>query len=1156
MTYNILDFPDAIGTQRVPSFRTVIDEVQPDILVVQEMHTSSGVNEFLDDVLNFTTPNLYSNAPFIDASFDTENALFYKSSSVNFISQDTILTNIRAISEYTLESNTFVPQEFKIYSVHLKSSEGSANEQQRLVEATILRNRTNQLPIGTEFMVVGDFNLYSDQEPAFQKLIGSEANNNGRFRDPINQSGNWHNNSSYSQIHTQSTRTSSVGSGGALGGLDDRFDFILPSYGMNDNFGIDFLPSTHIAFGNDGNHYNQSINSGSNSAVSSVVANALNFASDHLPVVMDFAVYSLADSTNPQINSASALNSNTVRVQFDENISQQTAESVLNYSVNNGLGNPTTAVQFSGNQVDLTFAQNIVSGITYILTVNNIQDTDGNLIDPNSTTTFFLSLTPLAGDLVISEFFKNPSAVSDSDGEFVEIYNPTANTYDLNGLTLRDNGTESHTINSPNPLLIQPNDFFVFGINGDSNTNGGFQVDYVYETFFLSNSTNGDEIVLTDGATIIDEVIFSNALGFPNPTGSSLELSSLNSDNSIGSNWQVSTIPLGNGDFASPGFFFETTPPTIDTVQVLTANLISVEFSEAVNLATSQNPSNYSIDNSIGNPVTANFASGSTHVIELTLPQNLTSATFTLTVNNVQDLSGNVILPNSTAIFSYTAPDPIEIIITEFMRNPSAVSDLAGEFVELYNPTNSPINIDGFILKDNDIETHTIDNGGSLLIPPNDFLVLGINGDTNTNGGINVDYVYQNFFLSNSSNGDEVVIEANGIVLDEVIFSDALGFPNPSGKSLEISSLTADNSIASNWIESTNQLPSGDFATPGFFTTAVPTPPTIDTILALNTNLISVEFSESVDSTTALDQNNYFINNSIGNPSSVSFAIGSSEIVELTLSQPLTNGNFTLTVNNVEDLDGNVILPNSTANFSYTTSVVVNLVITEIMKNPTAVSDSDGEFVEIFNPTTNPINIDGFVLRDNGSESHTIDNGGSLIIQPNSFLVLGINGDSNVNGGIIVDYVYSTFFLSNSANGDEVILEDNGIVIDEVIFSSSLGFPNPTGKSIEVTSLTVDNSLGSNWTEATNQLPNGDFATPGFFGSSAQIDAPSVSIQISGTDLILSWSAVTNATNYDVYELDLLSQVESLLGNSTSLNFTINNFSLNSQKYYFVKSKN
>lgn len=1156
MTYNILDFPDAIGTQRIPSFRTVVDEIQPDILVVQEVHTNSGANEFLDDALNFTTPNLYSKAPFIDASFDTENVLFYKSSRVNFISQDTILTSIRAISEYTLQTNTFVPQEFKIYSVHLKSSEGTANEQQRLAEATNLRNRTNQLPLGTEFMVVGDFNLYTDQEPAYQKLIGSEANNNGRFRDPINQSGNWHNNSFYSSIHTQSTRTSSVGSGGALGGLDDRFDFILTSYGMNDNFGIDYIASTYNAFGNDGNHYNQSINSGSNSAVSSVVANALNFASDHLPVVMDFAVYSLADTTAPQIISASALNSNTVRVEFDENVSQQSAESVSNYFVNNGIGNPSSATQISGNQIDLTFSQNISSGVTYILTINNVQDTDGNLIEANSTTTFFLSLTPSVGDLIISEIFKNPSAVSDGDGEFVEIYNPTANTYDLNGLILRDNDTESHTITTTNPLLIQPNDFLVFGINGDTNTNGGFQVDYVYDSFFLSNSSNGDEVVITDGTTVIDEVIFSNALGFPNSSGSSMELTSLTADNSVGSNWQSSTIPLGNGDFASPGFFFETTPPTIDTVQVLSANLISVEFSEAVDLTTSQNPNNYSIDNSIGNPVSANFASGSTHVIELQLAQNLTTATFTLTVNNVEDLSGNVILPNSIASFSYVAPDPIEIIITEFMRNPSAVNDLDGEFVELYNPTNSPIDIDGFVLKDNDIETHTIDNGGSLIIQPNDFLVLGINGDTSTNGGIPVDYVYQNFFLSNSSNGDEVVIEANGIVLDEVIFSDALGFPNPNGKSLEIVSLTADNSIATNWIESTNQLPSGDFATPGFFTTTSPTPPTIDTVFVLNSNLISVEFSKSVESVTALNNSNYSINNGIGNPSSVSFASGSTKIVELTLSQALTNGNFVLTINNVEDLDGNAIASNSTANFSYSTSIVINLVITEIMRNPSAVSDSDGEFVEIFNPTTNPINIDGFILKDNGTESHTIDNGGSLIIQPNGFLVLGINGDSNTNGGIPVDYVYSTFFLSNSANGDEVVLEDNGTIIDEVIFSSSLGFPNPTGKSLEVISLTADNSIGSNWTEATNQLPNGDFATPGFFGSSAQIDAPNVSVQISGSDLILSWNAVTGATSYDIYELDLVSQTETLLGNSTSQNFTINNFSLNSQKYYFVKSKN
>jgi len=54
---------------------------------------------------------------------------------------------------------------------------------------------------------------------------------------------------------------------------------------MNDTGGITILPQTIWAYGNDGNHYNDSINKPPNTAVPQNVANALHYSSDHLPVV-------------------------------------------------------------------------------------------------------------------------------------------------------------------------------------------------------------------------------------------------------------------------------------------------------------------------------------------------------------------------------------------------------------------------------------------------------------------------------------------------------------------------------------------------------------------------------------------------------------------------------------------------------------------------------------------------------------------------------------------------------------------------------------------------------------------------------------------------------------------------------------------------------
>ena len=65
----------------------------------------------------------------------------------------------------------YTTAELRIYSQHLKASSGSANEQQRLGEAIGIRDSMNAVPPGTHAILLGDFNIYSNNEPAFQKLL-------------------------------------------------------------------------------------------------------------------------------------------------------------------------------------------------------------------------------------------------------------------------------------------------------------------------------------------------------------------------------------------------------------------------------------------------------------------------------------------------------------------------------------------------------------------------------------------------------------------------------------------------------------------------------------------------------------------------------------------------------------------------------------------------------------------------------------------------------------------------------------------------------------------------------------------------------------------------------------------------------------------------
>lgn len=290
LTYNLLNYEDE--NNREDDYVMILDLVEPDLIIAQEIIGQTGYAHFQSDVLDVLEPNIWSSAPFTNQSAQQDIALYYKSDIFTFIGTSVVYTaqssGTRDVIEWVMLHN-LSGIEFNVYGVHLKASSGSSNANQRLQETTILRNHLNNLAPNF-FIVGGDFNIYSNNsssEPAFDMLTSSSDDNDGQMFDPINRIGHWHNNSSYSDVHTQSPRTSSFG-GGANGGMDDRFDWLFVSQSILDQDSpMQYVEGTYWAVGNDGNHFNDAINDGNNNSVSEEIADALHDASDHLPVYMD-----------------------------------------------------------------------------------------------------------------------------------------------------------------------------------------------------------------------------------------------------------------------------------------------------------------------------------------------------------------------------------------------------------------------------------------------------------------------------------------------------------------------------------------------------------------------------------------------------------------------------------------------------------------------------------------------------------------------------------------------------------------------------------------------------------------------------------------------------------------------------------------------------
>jgi hypothetical protein len=174
-----------------------------------------------------------------------------------------------------------------------------------------------------------------------------------------------------------------------------------------------------------------------------------------------------------------------------------------------------------------------------------------------------------------------------------------------------------------------------------------------------------------------------------------------------------------------------------------------------------------------------------------------------------------------------------------------------------------------------------------------------------------------------------------------------------------------------------------------------------------------------------------------------------------------------------------------------------DLIITEFMADPVAVTDANGEWIEVFNTSNNSIDINGFYLSDGGADTIQIYSASPLIIPPNGFFIFGQNSDITLNGGVSVNYVFGGYTVNNA--GSAVILTDSMFnVIDEISYTATTA-----GKSTSLDPFYFDatsNDDEDNWCDAINTYGSGDFGTPG--SNNPVCGTASVNEHISGVELI------------------------------------------------------
>jgi polygalacturonase len=266
--------------------------------------------------------------------------------------------------------------EFYIYVSHYKSGVGATNIADRAGEAVVIRyDEATNLPADARVIYVGDFNITTSGEAAYQTILSNSAPNGaaqGQSFDPLNLSDNTNIDWGASTIDPAilGAETESA--------TDLRYRDDLQVMTSNVLFGVAgglaYVPGTYHAFGNNGTTpYFGSVISGSDTALNNnLQTNApisaaqlyqdLSTASDHLPIVAD---YTLPVSIAPPVASFTVSPTSgaaPLTVTFSDTSSGSITNRFWNFGDGGTINIATNSVLYTYNAIGVYSVMEIVSG--------------------------------------------------------------------------------------------------------------------------------------------------------------------------------------------------------------------------------------------------------------------------------------------------------------------------------------------------------------------------------------------------------------------------------------------------------------------------------------------------------------------------------------------------------------------------------------------------------------------------------------------------------------------------------------------------------------------------------------------------------------------------------------------------------------------------
>lgn len=800
------------------------------------------------------------------------------------------------------------------------------------------------------------------------------------------------------------------------------------------------------------------------------------------------------DTSPPTLLSVTALNATEVRLQFDESLDPASANTAGNYTINNGIGQASSATLENGTDVLLQFSNALVNLTEYELTASNIGDLNGNTAGAQSQTFTFIEIEEAAAnDVIITEFMADQTPIVGlPEAEFIEIYNRSEKVLDLENWTISNGGTPREL---PAHLLL-PGDYLIIVDEDDEAAFAPFGT-VVSIPVFPTITNSGDELSLVSAeGTLINEVIFELSWyqdANKDDGGWTLELIQLDGPYDCPNNWRASADASGGTPGAVNSLFGsnpDDTPPLLLRANVQNMTELVLEFSEKLDEASAINTGNYAINPalSINNVQLLDEAEGESVLITLDAP--LTPGTlYTITVAaDLQDCIGNPLSSDVDALFGIFEPAlPNEVIITEFLADENPVVGLpAQEFIEIYNRSDRIIDLNGWTFANND-------NGkkfpAHILLPDTYLIVTKLDSVG----------LFQDFgevigiasFPSISNDGSELkLLSADSTLIHQVNFELSWYQDNvkdDGGWTLELIQVDGPYDCPNNWRASVD--PKG--GTPGQPNSLLGATPDAEAphLLDLTTESefeLLLQFSERLDLDGATDLNNYSITPALGIADIFLQEPGRTDLL-LTLDSPLQGGIlYTLTIeSNLQDCIGNALAEKIEFTFGLVEPMEPkDLVINEILFNP---ETGGSRFVELYNRSDKVFNLNGLTITDKLKETGTKETsvGQNFFVFPGDYIA--ITPDTEY-----IDFRYQVLqpekLVQNSlpSFGDKfgnVTISMDSITIDSFDYSEDLHFAllrDKNGVSLERLDVEAPTQSSGNWHSAAAAI---GFATPTYENS-------------------------------------------------------------------------